>query len=282
VDPLLIPAANPGKRRIPDRPSLTAAVVSLLARHNLWLEPELAGLTDLVRPGDVCVDVGAAAGLYTLALSQLVGPAGQVHSVEPLSSAHPAWSRLLGAGDRPNVRRHRLALSAQPGQTTLSVPTGRLGPVTGRSFLAWQTDGLGSNTEFSGHTDVLVPVDTLDHLCAGLTRLDFVKIDVEGAELHVLHGGAHAIETFEPSLLVEIEARHLTRYRHAVQDVTGWLTSRGYTMHVWQRGWRPTAVVCPHSRNYLFRPPARTSSPDRAAAPDRVAGPGTSTPQHGE
>jgi FkbM family methyltransferase len=235
--------------------SLTAALVALLARTSPWLEPELAGLPELVRPGGVCVDVGAAAGLYTLMLSDLVGPAGRVHSVEPLSFAHPVWSRLLGARDRPNVHRHAVALSAQPGETALSVPIGRLGPVTGRSFLTWQTDGVGSNAEFLDHADVLVPVDTLDHLCrrAGMTRLDFVKIDVEGAELHVLRGGAHTIETLKPALLLEIEARHITRYRYAVEDVTQWLTSRGYTMHVWQHGWQPTATVCAHARNYLFR-----------------------------
>jgi hypothetical protein len=71
--------------------------------------------------------------------------------------------------------------------------------------------------------------------------------------LHVLRGGAHTIETLKPALLLEIEARHITRYRYAVEDVTQWLTSRGYTMHVWQHGWQPTATVCAHARNYLFR-----------------------------
>lgn len=221
----------------------------------MWLEPELAGLSELVGPGDVCVDVGAAAGLYTVLLADLVGPAGEVHSVEPLSFAHPVWARVLGAGARPNVRRHRLALSAQPGETALSVPLGRFGPVTGRSFLTWEAEGLGSNAEFRGHTEVVVPVDTLDQLCerAGLARLDFVKIDVEGAELQVLRGGGRAIEEFRPTLLLEIEARHLTRYGFAVRDVTEWLTGRGYTMHVWQRGWQQATAVCPHARNYLFR-----------------------------
>lgn len=236
-------------------------LITLLARQRLWLEPELAGLSELVSPGDVCVDVGAAAGLYTVLLAELVGPTGVVHSVEPLSFAHPVWTRVLGARNRPNVRRHPLALSAQPGETVLSVPQGRLGPVTGRSFLTWQTDGVGSNAEFRDHAEVVVPVDTLDQLClrTGLTRLDFVKIDVEGAELHVLRGGEQAIEALRPTLLLEIEARHLTRYRFAVRDVTEWLTSRGYTMHVWDHGWRPAAVVCPHTRNYLFRPSAPQS-----------------------
>lgn len=242
---------------VPGRSFLAATIVTVLARTTPWLEPELAGLRALVRPGAVCVDVGAAAGLYTLMLSELTGSSGQVHSVEPLPATHPVWTRLLGAYDRPNVHRHPLALSAQPTEATLSVPLGRLGPVTGRSFLAWQTDGVGSNAEFRGHSGVVVRVDTLDRLCqrAGLTRLDFVKIDVEGAELHVLRGGAHAIETFGPDLLLEIEARHITRYRHSVQDVTEWLTSRGYVMHVWRHGWQPTETVCPHVRNYLFRLP---------------------------
>jgi FkbM family methyltransferase len=237
------------------RQRLTVALVMLLARRNALLEPELAGLAELVGPGDVCVDVGAAAGIYTLALSDLVGPGGRVHSVEPLSFAHRVWSRVLGGRARPNVCRHSLALSAQAGRTTLSVPIGTLGPITGRSFLTWHTNGVGSNAEFRRHVEVLVPVDTLDGLCerTGLTRLDFVKIDVEGAELHVLQGGAHCIETFKPDLLLEIEARHLTRYGYAVQDVTDWLTGRGYTMHVWHHGWQPATAVSPRIRNYLFR-----------------------------
>lgn len=40
-------------------------------------------------------------------------------------------------------------------------------------------------------------------MLAGLTRLDFVKIDVEGAELQVLEGGQQAIGSFRPTLLIE-------------------------------------------------------------------------------
>lgn len=241
-----------------DRPRLTAATVRLLARRTRYLEPELAGLADLVGPGCVCVDVGAAAGLYTVALSRLVGADGQVHSVEPLSFAHPVWSRVLRAGSGQNVRHHAVALGAEPGTGRMSVPVGRRGPVTGRSFLAWQTDGVGSNAEFADQLDVVVDVVTLDDLCtrAGLTRLDFVKIDVEGGELNVLRGGEQAVRTFRPTMLIEIEARHIERYRHSTDDVVGWLTRHGYTMHVWRNGWRATDQVCADIRNYLFRQPS--------------------------
>jgi FkbM family methyltransferase len=235
---------------------MTAAAVGLLARRTNYLEPELAGLDELVGPGCVCVDVGAAAGLYTVALARLVGPTGQVHSVEPLTFAHPVWSWLLRTRAAPNVRHHSLALGAEPGTGTMSVPVGRRRPVTGRSFLAGRTDGVGSNAEFPGQLDVNVEVDTLDGLCAkaGLTRLDFVKIDVEGGELDVLRGGRHTVETFRPAMLIEIEARHITRYRHSTDDVVDWLTRRGYTMRAWQHGWQVAAEVREPVRNYLFCP----------------------------
>jgi FkbM family methyltransferase len=239
-----------------DRPALTNAAVRLLARRTPYLEAEILGLRDLVGPGAVCVDVGAAAGLYTLALSQLVGVHGAVHSVEPLPFVHPVWTRLLRANEAGNVHQHAGALGLAAGKGVMSVPIGRYGLVTGRSFLTGRSRGLGSNSEFCGHVDVLVDVDTLDGLGdrIGLCRLDFLKIDVEGAELHVLAGGQHTIEKYRPSILVEIEERHISRYQHSSADIVAWLVKRDYTMHVWQHGWRPADTVSDDTRNYLFRP----------------------------
>src|SRR5580704_17796565 len=56
------------------RVRLTAAVVMALARRIRYVETELLGLGGLVGPGSVCVDVGSAAGLYTVALARLAGP----------------------------------------------------------------------------------------------------------------------------------------------------------------------------------------------------------------
>lgn len=258
------------------RSRMTTAAVMLLARRTPYLEQEMLGLRLVVGPGSVCVDVGAAAGLYTLALSQLAGPSGQVHSVEPLTFARPVWTRVLGARDGANVLYHPLALGSGPGSGTMSVPLGRFGPVTGRSFLKAGSHGLGSNAEFSGQMTVSVEVDTLDALCAraGITRLDFMKVDVEGAELHVLEGGKRAIETLKPTILIEIEARHTERYDYSPEDIVRWLTERGYTMHIWQNGWQRADTVCLHTRNYLFRPDGETPSGRPAGAASAAAADG--------
>jgi Methyltransferase FkbM domain len=85
---------------------------------------------------------------------------------------------------------------------------------------------VGSNAEFPYHVDVLVDVDTLDGLCASRTRLDFVKIDVEGGELHVLHGGRRTIDRFRPTMLIEIESHHTARYDDRRADVVAWPADR--------------------------------------------------------
>jgi FkbM family methyltransferase len=240
------------------RETLTAGALTSLARRTPYLESELCGLRNLVQPGSVCIDVGSAAGIYTAVLARLVGPAGQVHSIEPLPFAHLLWVRVLGARQAANVRHHSLALGMEPGSETMSVPVGRYGLVTGRSFLTRRAGGPDPNAEFDGQIRVTVPVETLDNFCAReeISRVDFMKIDVEGAELQILEGGQHVIETHQPVILVEIEARHTARYRSSPANITGWLLGRGYTMHTWRHGWHKCDAVEEGTRNYLFCPPA--------------------------
>jgi FkbM family methyltransferase len=239
------------------RAKVTSAAVMLLARFTPYVESELLGLADVVGPGGVCLDVGAAAGLYSLVLSELAGPSGEVHSVEPLSFAHPMWSRILGSRECANVRYYNMALGSEAGPGVMSVPSGRYVQVTGRSFLAGKAAGLGPNVEFSSHQEVPVAVDTIDVLMerTGVTRLDFIKIDTEGGELHVLQGGERTIKEFRPAILVEIEARHTARYEYAPSDLVDWLVERGYGMYTWRHhGWQATGQVSLDRRNYLFRP----------------------------
>lgn len=249
------------------RPTLTYRLANLVSRHTRYLDDELFTLRTLVGPGDVCVDVGSAAGVYTQALSHLVGPTGLVHSVEPLPFGHPLWTGVLGTHRRANVVHHTLALGAEAGRLAMRVPWTGNGPATSRSFLDWKSHGVGSNDEFRYHLDVLADVRTLDDLCtaAGLSRLDLVKIDVEGGELHVLHGGEQTIERFRPTLYLELEARHTARYGYDPDEIVSWLARRGYRMHLWRDGWQPTGHVCPHANNYLFRPGEPGDRPPRSA-----------------
>ncbi|WP_017595451.1 FkbM family methyltransferase [Nocardiopsis potens] len=236
-----------------------AAAHGVLGAAGRWVsfvEAEMAGLRRVVRPGDVCLDAGAEYGLYSYALSHLVGERGEVHAFEP----QPGPFGVIGAGVAAlgcgNVRRHREALGAREGGAVMSVPVRRGLPVHGRAFVTDGASGKGPNEEFAGERAVPVSVRTVDGLVESgeLGRVDFVKADVEGAEPLVLEGAEKTLERYRPALLLEIEDRHLAKYGRSADGLTAWLRERGYAMQAWSRtGWRPVDRVVPQRRNYLFR-----------------------------
>ncbi|EST38521.1 hypothetical protein N566_06970 [Streptomycetaceae bacterium MP113-05] len=237
------------------RTATVAAVLRAGASRLPFIEDEIAGLGELVRPGATCVDIGAEYGLYTWVLSALTTPSGQVHSVEPLPG--PArWlhgvSRLLGAR---NVTVHRTALGAWAGHGTLSLPWRRGMPVHGRAYLTEGADGPGPNEEFPTARLVATPIRTLDQLVCeeGLDRIALVKADVEGCEFAVLQGGSVTLRHHRPALLLEIESRHLEKYGTKPEEVLGHLRDYGYTAHRRQRGrWTGVSQISEDCRNYLF------------------------------
>ena len=236
---------------------LLSRTLRAAAPHAWFLEDEVAGLPEFVRPGAVCLDVGAEYGLYTWTLAGLAGPTGHVHAVEPQpgpSAFVDATRRLLRAS---NVTVHRTALGASAGGGVLSLPRRGPLPVHGRAFLSTGASGLGSNAEFAHHEDVPVAVTTLDDLAAelGLTRLDLVKADIEGAEARLLDGAHLTLATLRPVLVLELEDRHLARFGASVAEIVAGLELAGYAARTWHRtrGWVPRGPD-DGRRNVLFVP----------------------------
>lgn len=241
------------------RISAAATLANVLARTAWFVEDEVRGVAELVPVGGTCVDVGAEYGLYTVVMAAAVGPSGTVHAVEPQHAPNRVIDVVLSTfGVQQRVVRHQYALGARPGSSQLSVPVRRGRAVHGRAYVLRDAVHAGPNArDFRADRRVPVRVSTLDTLVAdrGLTRLDLLKADVEGAELQVLTGGACAIERFRPTVQLEIEAPHLAKYGTSVTDVTGFLLDRDYAMQVWRAGgWHPAAKVTSDARNYLFLP----------------------------
>lgn len=236
-----------------------------LVRYAPSLEKEMLALPALVRPGDVCLDVGASFGTYTVALARLVGLRGRVHAIEP----RPRSLRVLALVQRlltpGNVEVHPVALSDQVGREVIVTPRRRwLLPVPGRTFLKGclepGPDGYypGWSEEFGGAAERVVVTQTLDGLAAEnrIDRLDFVKIDVEGAELRVLVGAEASLGRHRPIVLCEIEDRHTRKYGHAAAHVFDWLVRRDFHPHVFDgRRVREVNGLQPGENNYLFLPP---------------------------
>lgn len=225
------------------------------------LEEELALLGRFVRPGDVCVDIGASYGTYTVPLARLASPGGWVHAFEPRRRSRAVLRSAVASLTPGNVSIHRIGLADHSGTDTIVTPRRRwLLPVPGRTFLKGTLeDGYyeGFREEFGGAAEHEVEVTTLDRLVeAGhVARADLVKIDVEGAELRVCDGARRTLERFRPVVLCEIEDRHTRKYGHGADDVLAWFRALGYQPHVVDDGeLRPAARTDEAHRNHVMVP----------------------------
>lgn len=173
-------------------------------------ERELCYLNKVVPDDAVTVDVGANCGLYTRRLARL---SRRVHAFEPSEQ----MARLLRRTSARNVSVHELALSDHEGDAELFIPQGEDGPVHGLASLEARADPP------AGLMSVHVPTARLDAVID--QDVAFVKIDVEGHELHVLNGAVEILERCQPVFLVEAEDRHRTE---ATRSVFEFFRSKSY------------------------------------------------------
>jgi FkbM family methyltransferase len=137
-------------------------------------------LARLVFPGSVVVDAGANIGIYSQFLSGCVGPAGMVHSFEPEPKN---FARLRAAvASLPNVRVNQLALSDKTGDSLLYISE------------ELNVDHHAYPSEGETRRTLSIRSTTLDDYFKFGDRVDFIKIDVQGYELHVLRGAKRVLE----------------------------------------------------------------------------------------
>lgn len=149
-------------------------------------EPEQSELFRThIGPGDEVLDIGAAAGYYTLLSARLVGTTGRVISFEPDPNNLQFLRTHVAQNQLDQVTILPIALADETG-------TARFGGGTGT--------GTGRLCQ-EGHTEVAVR--RLDDVAAEMDlRPQHMKIDVEGAELAVLRGGQQLIERCKPTIFL--------------------------------------------------------------------------------
>lgn len=156
-----------------------------------WMTPVLARR---IKPGMAVADVGANHGYFTLLLADLVGPGGRVAAIEP----HPKTAELLrrtvgvnGFGDRTTVFEQ--AVGAHDDRL-LTFERRDDDPKNARIVGDERAEQPGMTRVRSGR---------LDTLLADWPKVDFLKIDVEGAEEAVLEGAWPLIVRDRPEILLE-------------------------------------------------------------------------------
>lgn len=170
----------------------------------------------LLKPEHVFLDIGANFGEFTILAAKYI-TRGRVFSFEPDPKTFCKLKRNCELNALTNVVLFDCALGDDEKKTNLYSPSSNL----------HSHEGLMSLLPISNETEEIssVRVRCLDNIkeIAAHNRIDFVKIDVEGAELAVLKGGFDTFVKHTPMLIVEINEERFNKFGYCTKDLISFI-----------------------------------------------------------
>ena len=172
-------------------PSLSEPIAFHLLIDGVYEPDVLSFILRYLEPSAVFVDVGASIGSLTIPVAHTLAPRGRVVAIEASGRIFPYLSRNAAVNALQNVQCVHSAVSDREGNV---------------EFYEAPVDhfGMGSMGPQFHAQPSQVPGRTLDHILAeaGVTRVDLLKIDVEGFEAKVLSGAQQLLRNHHPPLII--------------------------------------------------------------------------------
>ncbi len=219
---------------------------------------EAALVARLLDPGEVFWDVGANVGYFSLVAAAAVGEAGQVLAFEPGAAALERLRENVSLNPFPQIKVYNLAAADREGEAVLYRSEGIADSSASLFAVAAGTSG----------GEVCRTV-TLDGFLKqeNLPPPNFLKLDVEGAELAALQGAAAILGDSRPLLLVEMEEKNLRAAGASKAAIQEFLAGYGYRAAFLAKGrWHPIEdVTQTRGRNLFWFDPALTAHRQKAS-----------------
>ena len=180
-------------------------------------------IKNMLSKGSVCFDIGANAGIFTLALSKWVGEQGLIVAFEPSSREFPLLEETISLNRLSNVCLEKLAISNTTGTDQLNIAIDKHGGQN-TLFKRFAYEGVDS-----GKTET-VEVQTIDAYISEkkIPRLDLIKLDIEGAELNAFLGAKQTLSTLRPVLIFEVVRSALQKNGINLGEIESLLITLGY------------------------------------------------------
>ncbi|OYT74233.1 MAG: hypothetical protein CFK49_09470 [Armatimonadetes bacterium JP3_11] len=175
-------------------------------------------LRDLLRPGDILLDVGANIGTHSICLAPVLGEEGAVYSFEPHPRIFGYFQKNIQLNQIRSIYAYNVALGHQNGIANLSDDV-----LDDRN---WLHASVGKDS------GVEVPVHTLDAFPIRVGNR-IIKVDVEGYELYVFRGAEQTLEATQ-FIYLEIGDRHTLRCGYTTHELLDFLKKRGWRLFRFQ------------------------------------------------
>ncbi len=176
-----------------------------------------------LEPNSVVLDIGAYIGQYTL-LAAKYAARGRVIAFEPHPQSHQRLQANVTRNRLRNVVASSQAVGATPGQRAF-----RLAAQPAMSRLLQLDEPRNAVVEVE-----LTSVDSIVRQ-ADLSRVDLIKIDVEGAEGQVLRGAEETLLKYHPMLIMEVDRNREQALGDDPEPILRYLRDLGYALHALRR-----------------------------------------------
>lgn len=196
-----------------------------LSIHGIHEPTETNKIKNEINSGDVILDIGANIGYYTLMFARLVGKNGQVYAFEPEQYNFNLLKENITLNNYNNVQIEQVAVSNFNGKATLHISKNKTG-----MHRLHQSVYCENSTE----VDVLKIDDYL--MKKNIKKIDFIKIDVEGAELDVLQGMINTIIQNKVKLLLEFIPENLVEHMAIPMELLKFLTDHNFEIYAIENG----------------------------------------------
>jgi FkbM family methyltransferase len=184
---------------------------------NKTFEPEVTKLfQNVLKPGMTAIDVGADMGYFSVLMSTLVKDTGAVFSFEPIGWGYKRLKENCELNKCNNINTYNFALYDSNGTSYMPDPHA--------------VSMLAGNNSVKNDKSLVVELKVFDDISTriGINKIDFVKIDCEGAELNILNGMKKNIEKYKPSVLAEVHFDKIKNIGYSGEDVLNFMAAHNY------------------------------------------------------
>lgn len=198
--------------------------IFFLGFYDKWLTSFMkAHITE----GSICWDIGTGCGWFTLLMASMVGPKGRVDAFEAFPPNYKKLESNIVLNNFYWVNANNLAVSDQTGTMYFVPPSDE---ITHHVSSLQYCSGVGYLTAKQVPNSIDVPTISIDKYAElhPLEHLDFIKIDIEGAEYAALLGGEKVIHRFKPKIAIEYNRECAMRAGSSIEEVDNLLDRYGY------------------------------------------------------
>ncbi len=178
-------------------------------------------LKESCKPGAVIIDIGAHIGLFSIIAAQVTGKRGKLYAFEPAPGTFALLQQTVVINHEEQViETIQKAVGKENGKITFFVSDNK----------ADNSNSLVNYKEDRSLHGIDVAVTSIDNFVKekNISKLDFIKIDVEGAEYDTLQGAASTLKNLRPKCIVAIHPEPIAAKGDRLEDIYDFIVGCKY------------------------------------------------------